>query len=204
MRELKPLPEFINGFKIIKDLGMTDRGIGKKRIRRAIISCKICSFNFSIIVREIQYQKSCSGCLKNLDIDPLIKKRLFGVHAGMKDRCNNPKNKDFINYGGRGIKVCDEWFMSYHFCIWSIANGYMHGLTIDRIDNNKGYSSDNCRWVTPQVNSQNVRHSILNPALVRLIKDDLKTMSGIDVAIKYGFTKQQISTIKTGKCWSNV
>jgi hypothetical protein len=80
----------------------------------------------------------------------------------MRRRCAaKPGTRDFIDYASRGIRVCDEWLHDYApFRDWSLANGYAPGLSIDRIDNDRGYSPDNCRWTTPYVQSRNKRNNI--------------------------------------------
>lgn len=76
--------------------------------------------------------------------------RVYKIWQGMRSRCNNPKHRLYKYYGARGIKVCDEWdsldngFTTFY--TWAIANGYSENLSIDRIDFNKGYEPDNCRW----------------------------------------------------------
>lgn len=91
--------------------------------------------------------------------------RLYRIWRGMKNRCNNPRFPEYYLWGGRGIKVCELWIRSFvSFRRWSLAHGYADDLQIDRRNNNKGYNPQNCRWVTPKVNSNNKRNS-KRPAL---------------------------------------
>lgn len=84
--------------------------------------------------------------------------KLGNVFEGMKQRCNNPKNKNYEKYGGRGIKICTEWLNDpKKFFDWAIKNGYKEGLSIDRIDVNGNYESDNCRWADNEAQCLNQR-----------------------------------------------
>jgi hypothetical protein len=86
------------------------------------------------------------------------KTKLHSVWTAMRQRCNNPKNAPYSNYGGRGILVCPEWKNDYrNFYDWAMANGYKEGLSIDRINNNGNYEPDNCRWATWSEQSINKR-----------------------------------------------
>jgi len=80
---------------------------------------------------------------------------LCKVWRQMKSRCLDTYRARHL-YFDKGIKVCDEWMISYEsFMKWSIKNGYKEGLQIDRRDNSKGYCPKNCRWVVPRVNCNN-------------------------------------------------
>jgi hypothetical protein len=82
---------------------------------------------------------------------------LHDVWTALKQRCNTESNEFFYNYGGRGITVCVEWLDFYTFKKWALANGFKEDLYLDRIDNNEGYSPNNCRWVSAILSNRNTR-----------------------------------------------
>lgn len=86
-------------------------------------------------------------------------KNLFNLWQTMKSRCENKNREKYKDYGARGITVCEEWHTASVFVKWALDNGYKAGLQLDRIDNNAGYSPQNCRWVTPKENSRNRRNA---------------------------------------------
>ena len=84
--------------------------------------------------------------------------RLYRVWEAMKRRCLSPAHEQFADYGGRGITVCAEWLHNFGaFFDWATSNGWEHGLTLDRIDNDRGYSPSNCRFATRKEQRANQR-----------------------------------------------
>ena len=114
-------------------------------------SVKASNLTFSLV-------KSC-GCLKYRphSTHHLSKHPLYNVWYHMKRRCYDSKNPFYKDYGGRGITICDEWLDFENFYKWSMDNGYEKGLTVDRIDNDMGYSPENCRLVKMDVQANNSR-----------------------------------------------
>ena len=92
--------------------------------------------------------------------------RIYREWCHMRERCFSKRHKSYKHYGGKGIKVCEEWDNSFiPFYEWAMANGYNDTLTLDRIDVNGNYEPSNCRWITnleQQRNKKNNRFIEIN------------------------------------------
>jgi len=121
--------------------------------------------------------------------------RLKRILVGMKCRCNGTAGEhSLVNYKNRGITVCDLWLNSTKdFMLWAMENGYTPELSIDRINNDKGYSPDNCRWTDQSVQSANTRV---------LYKHNVSGFRGVSWNKQYGKWEVSISvdrkTVKVG------
>ncbi len=106
--------------------------------------------------------KSCMHCSKPTKTHGKTNTRLFYIWQSMKDRCYNKNNQDYYNYGQKNIRVCDDWNNDFmNFYNWSMRNGYNKKLTIDRINNDKGYQPNNCRWATNIEQANNKKNNII-------------------------------------------
>lgn len=119
--------------------------------------CKKCG---KIVIKRKSFADKTYNChhtfYQNIKLNnEKTNKRIYKIFMQMKNRCYNKKCKDYKNYGGRGIKIYQKWLNNYYvFQNWSIKNGYKDNLTIDRIDGNKSYEPNNCRWVEKSINSK--------------------------------------------------
>lgn len=122
--------------------------------------------------------------------------RLYKEWRGMKNRCFSAKWKDYHNYGGRGITVCEEWKDSFEtFRDWALANGYQDNLTIDRIDVNGNYEPSNCRWATVKQQANNTRNS-------HYIEYNGKTQTIKQWADEFGLNYNTLYSRLTTQKWS--
>ena len=149
---------------LIEDLGMlypTENS--KSKYRFGLYKCGFCGTEFRTQTFKVKsgYTKSC-GCYRKRRMSESTKThglgntRLYRIWSSIKKRTLNPKYKQYNDYGGRGITICEEWkndFMSFYD--WAMCNGYSDELSLDRIDNDGGYSPENCRWTTRTIQSRN-------------------------------------------------
>ena len=123
--------------------------------------CQYCGKEFETYLSSITSgdTKSCGCQRKGINtIHGLESNRFYSTWKNMINRCNNYSNKDYKHYGARGITVCEEWLDITNFVSWAEAthpNG--GGYTLDRINNDKGYSPENCRWADKNTQSSNKR-----------------------------------------------
>lgn len=118
--------------------------------------------------KVIQGTSLKNGVSKSCGCKPRIKRthglsdtNIYRVWQRMKGCTNSKTHQDYKHYGGRGIKMCEEWYCSFEeFHKWAIENNYRDGLEIDRTNNNGDYEPDNCRWVTRRENMLNTRNTI--------------------------------------------
>ncbi len=143
--------------------------------RRTCWEC-LCDCGNTVIVEQSNLKSGNSNSCGCLDYELKLTRsithgdrhsKLYGIWTNMKTRCNNPNNTSYKDYGERGIAVCKEWDDSYEaFKDWAIKSGYSketdsYYCSLDRIDVNKGYYPDNCRWVSMKKQANNRRNTIM-------------------------------------------
>lgn len=107
------------------------------------------------VFKRLQSEKCCHKSKFGYDYHSIKNERIRNIFAAMCERCYNNKNSGFKKYGAKGIQICEEWLNNPKlFEKWAIEHGYDNELTIDRINPKQGYSPDNCRWVTLEMNAK--------------------------------------------------
>lgn len=183
------------------------RLVAVKKVGVASWLCKCdCGNEITVFYSNLAHglQKSC-GCLREECKEQFAKSAkkhgdhstvLYRRYCAIKQRCYNPNNHAYHRYGGRGITMCDEWRNSFEaFRDWAYANGYDENdeLTIDRINNNEGYSPENCRFATKKEQSLNRERSVVCEYKgVKYTSWDFATKFGIGTSFVYKRAKAGI------------
>lgn len=141
--------------KLLKILDL--RHNGKRNYRWALFECPKCGKEIERMKHQGEHQEQCQECFREYHKQTQIThgdrySRLYRTWTNMRARCNNPNEKKYQLYGGRGITVCEEWSTYQTFKDWALSNGYTDELTIDRIDVNGNYEPNNCQFI---LNSEN-------------------------------------------------
>jgi hypothetical protein len=183
MKKIDLTGRIFNRLTVVKEL--------KNKKWQCVCSCGKSTIVFSNNLAR-GHTQSC-GCLaKEMSAQNLLKRivthnsshsRLYSIWSGMKQRCLNKNHHAYIHYGGRGITICMEWRNDFlKFQKWARLNGYKDNLTLDRINNNKGYLPKNCRFATAKEQSSNRRDCILYKK--ETAKDASKRLGGSSNMVK--------------------
>ena len=147
-------------YKMLTAIEPTD-----KRVDGSVVwKCRCDCGNIVEISRHnlVEGHRISCGCVKAGTTHGVSKYRIYRIYKGMKNRCYNTRLEAYSRYGARGIKLCDEWLLDFmSFYKWAMDNGYSDELTIDRIDNDRDYCPENCRWVSYKAQMNNKRNNVL-------------------------------------------
>lgn len=164
--------------------------VPNKAPKRARWKCRcVCGREVEVDAKDLRrkdrHTMSC-GCMKGKLIGErqqthgMSRHPAWAVWHSMRQRCLDPSHKAYHNYGGRGITICTDWLNSFEAFWQDMGPSYQPGLDLDRIDNSKGYSPENCRWTTRKINSRNRRtNRVIDTPLGRMTVSELSERIGI-------------------------
>lgn len=178
-----------NKFLCVCECGGTRIAVASELNRGAIVSCGCYSRSETRRVKYLQPQ-------------------LYEVWKGMKARCNNKNSTSFKNYGGKGVRVCEEWLHNFRsFFEWAMKNGFKSGLELDKdiIAKEIGvnadlYSPDRCQFVTPMTNCRNKSNNKLSIEIANEIR--VSNLKRVELARKYNVNPSTIDSVKKHKIWA--
>lgn len=187
---------------------------GKNNRGRPLWLCKCDCGNETHVERQhlIRGQTKSCGCFRKefakrqhtthgLSKSINRQNRLYRIWSGIKDRCCNTNSKYWNRYGGRGIKICEEWknnYLSFH--AWALSNGYLDELTLDRINNDGNYEPSNCRWATWETQENNRSDNIIFN--IEGEKISLAQLARKENTTRFIAEKKHKGDIVNGKCSS--
>lgn len=173
-----------------------------------------CGSVVNLLANNVKRNTSSCGCIRNEVVSArnkirsthrMVKTSEYGAWAAMKSRCINPEHANYPSYGGRGITICDSWKTSFE-SFYADMGPKPKGMSIDRIDNNKGYCKENCRWATAseQQNNRRVNHWMTFQGQTKTISQwasylgvNLKTLITRVCTLKWSDEKALSTPIKT-------
>jgi hypothetical protein len=175
-------------------------------------TCPTCGAKRKLKFRQglVNTNKDCHSCagvkqrLARRTGSPLREDPLYMVWGGMKQRCYYKAKNRYKDYGGRGIRVDEEWRENFPaFKAWMESNGYHKGMILDRINVNGNYSPSNCRLITQERNGENKRDNVITAAGAVVVR----TLANFGIPVKliaalYGIKADYVSSIKHGHVWN--
>jgi len=199
--------DVFHNITLIKEIpGITITNTGSFR-RRGLWKC-YCGNTWETDISYVKHNwtKSCGCLLKETNTKHgFSKSRLASIFSGMKGRCYYIKNNNYNNYGARGITICKEWLDDRStFFKWAMSNGYTEELTIERKDNDKGYSPENCIWATYTIQGRNTSRAKTSMEEVRKIRAfhiENPSLTYKEVSKVFNLLESHVSDIIANRTW---